>query len=108
MGYKKVCLDCRISLNRKFDSGSDKTYPCAECGKPMTLLPHRFKQPGKTDEKKWETVRYLIANGFYYQHIYKMTELNYILTDQEKYADYPDNMRDAKEFVVKYTEQARK
>lgn len=36
MGYKKVCLECRIVLNRDIDLGSELTYPCPECAKPMT------------------------------------------------------------------------
>ena len=53
MGHKKVCLDCKISFNREFDNGLELTYPCPECGKSMTLLPHRFRPPKKTDENKW-------------------------------------------------------
>lgn len=64
MGYKSVCIDCRKSLNRPLDTDSDRFYPCSLCGKPMTLLSHRFRPPKKTDDKKWETVKYLIENGF--------------------------------------------
>jgi hypothetical protein len=100
MGYKIVCLNCRKVLNREFDDGSSgRDYPCSECGKPMTLLPHRFKPPKKTDDKKWDTVIFLIKNGFYYQHIYETKDV---------YAVYPENLRDAKEFVEKYRSQARK
>ncbi len=108
MGYKSVCLECRKSLNRELDSSSDRLYPCSECGKPMTLLPHRFRPPKKTDDKKWETVKYLIENGFYYQHVYQKVETKNARTTYENYAEYPDNIRDAKEFVEKYKEQARK
>lgn len=109
MGHKSVCLNCKKSLNREFDSNSDRIYPCSECGKPMTLLPHRFKPPKKTEDKKWETVKFLIEHGFYYQHIYKKVETtengNIVY---ENYAKYPENLKDAKEFVEKYKEQARK
>jgi predicted RNA-binding Zn-ribbon protein involved in translation (DUF1610 family) len=103
MGHKKVCLDCKISFNREFDSGSELTYPCPECGKSMTLLPHRFRPPKKTDENKWEVVKFLIDNGFYYQHISEP-----ITIDNTKYVEYPDNLREAEEFVMKYKNQARK
>ena len=103
MGHKKVCLDCKISFNREFDSGSELTYPCPECGKSMTLLPHRFRPPKKTDENKWEVVKFLIDNGFYYQHISEPTTI-----DNTKYVEYPDNLREAKEFVIKYKNQVRK
>ncbi len=108
MGHKKVCLDCKVTFNRDFDSGSDLTYPYPECGKPMTILPHRFRPPEKTDDKKWEVVKYLIKNGFYYQHIYEIEEADKHMYRQEKYVEYPDNLRDAKEFVEKYKDQARK
>jgi len=108
MGHKKVCLECKVTLNRDFDSGSELKYPCPECGRPMTLLPHRFRPPKKTDDKKWETVKYLIKNGFYYQHIYEIIEKETQTQGQKKYATYPDNLREAKEFVEKFKNQARK
>ena len=103
MGHKKVCLDCKNSFNRDFDSGSELTYPCPECGKPMTLLPHRFRPPKKTDDKKWEVVKFFVDHGFYYQHISKPETI-----DKTEYVKYPDNLREAKEFVIKYKNQARK
>lgn len=107
MGHKSVCIDCRKSLNREFDSGSDRLFPCSECGKPMTLLPHRFRPPKKTDDEKWRTVKYLIENGFFYQHIYK--EIKYKNMDvHENYIEYPETLREAKEFVKRYKGQARK
>jgi predicted RNA-binding Zn-ribbon protein involved in translation (DUF1610 family) len=108
MGHKKVCLECRVALNRDFDSGSELTYPCPECGKPMIILPHRFRPPKKSDDKRWNTVKYLIENGFYYQHIYELQETTGHTNRLEKFVAYPDNLRDAKEFVEKYKSQARK
>src|SRR5690554_7210315 len=74
MGYKSVCIECRKSLNRPLDTGSERLYLCSECGKPMTLLSHRFRPPKKTDDKKWETVKYLIENGFHFDHVYQKIE----------------------------------
>lgn len=108
MGYKKVCLKCRITLNRTFDSGSELTYPCPECGKPMILLSHRFRPPIKSDDKKWETIKFLIDNGFYFQHIYEKIEIKNGVTSHQNYVSYPDKLRDAKEFVAKYKSQAIK
>ncbi len=79
MGYKAVCINCRKSLNRKFDFGSDREYPCSVCGKPMILLSHLFKPPKKTDTKLWETVKYLVENGFSCDILLK------IITQQFKY-----------------------
>ena len=106
MGYKAVCIDCRKSLNRAFDFGSQREYPCSICGKPMTLLSHLFKPPKKTDTKHWETVKYLVEHGFRYQHIYKTVERkNGIIISYEGYVPYPCNLKEAKEFVENYKEQ---
>lgn len=74
----------------------------------MILLPHRFRPPKKDDEKKWEIVRFLLKHGFYYQHIYKKIETHKNgVTSYEEYAEYPENMLDAKEFVEVYKQQAK-
>jgi len=108
MGHKKVCLECKLSLNRPFDNGSELTYPCPDCGKPMTLLPQRFRPPKKSEIKKWDTVRFLVDNGFCYQHIYENMETKNGVTSYQNYVAYPDNIGDAKEFVEKYKSQAIK
>lgn len=108
MGYKSVCIECRRTLNRTLDTGPNRLYPCSECGKPMALISHRFRPPKKTDDKKWETVKYLIENGFHYDHVYQKIEISNGVTHYQNYAKYPDNIRGAKEFVEKYKEQARK
>jgi len=108
MGHKKVCLECKLSLNRPFDNGSELTYPCPDCGKPMTLLPHRFRPPKKSEIKKWDTVRFLVDHGFCYQHIYENMETKNGVTSYQNYVAYPDNIGDAKEFVEKYKSQAIK
>lgn len=111
MGYKSVCIECRKSLNRPLDSDSKRLYPCSECGKAMVLLSHRFRPPKKNDDRKWATVKFLIEHGFYYDHIYKKTETiktDYGLISYQNYATYPENVVDAKEFVEKYKDQARK
>ena len=108
MGHKKVCLECRVTLRRDFESGSGLGYPCPECGKPMILLPHRFRPPKKSDDKSWEAVKFLIENGFYYQHIYEVNETLEHINRLEKYVEYPENLREAKEFVEKYKNQVRK
>ena len=109
MGYKKVCLDCRLSLSRPIDFGSELSYPCPTYSKPMILLPHRFRPPKKSDDKGWDLVRFYIANGFLFQHIY---DPNIKTTDQlnrrTEFVEYPNNLRDAKEFVLKYKAQALK
>jgi len=104
MGYKKVCLTCKLSFNQSLNIGSDAVYTCANCGNSMHLLTHRFRPPRKDDSKGWEVVDFLITNGFYYQHIFKIE--NDILTNV--YEDYPVKLAEAKEFVEKYKEQSIK
>ncbi|MDY3538156.1 hypothetical protein PG275_09105 [Riemerella anatipestifer] len=109
MGYKKVCLECKVSFNRPFDNGSDLMYPCLECGGQMTLFPHRFRPPKKTEDKKWETVRFLVENGFNYQHIYEnVSKTINSFIKYENLVGYSENIKGAKEFVEKYKNQARK
>lgn len=38
MGYKSVCLECRKSLNRPIERGSDRLYLCSECGNNDTIV----------------------------------------------------------------------
>jgi predicted RNA-binding Zn-ribbon protein involved in translation (DUF1610 family) len=106
MGHKTVCLECRKSLNIEYESDSVRLYPCSNCGKPMIVLHNRFRPPKKTDDKKWETVKYLIENGFYYQHVYQTIEIKNGITIYKTYTKYPENIKDAKEFVKKYKSQA--
>lgn len=108
MGHKKVCLECKVTFNRPFDSGSKLTYPCPKCGKEMKLLPHRFRPPKKNEDKKWETDKFLIDNGIYFQNIYENeTKTVHGVIKSENLVSYPENIRDAKEFVEKHKNQAR-
>ncbi len=106
MGHKVVCLDCRKSFSQGTDFEDRKEAVCPDCSQQMILLPHRFRPPKKGALKKWETVKYLVENGFRFQHIYeaKVTQGHYNRT--ENYVEYPDNLKDAKEFVEKYKSQA--
>lgn len=106
MGYKNICIDCRKAFNMGTDFDKIKESNCPDCGQKMILVSHRFRPPKITDDKKWQTIRYLFENGFRYQHIYKKITISANGTKSyENYAEYPDNMRDAKEFVEKYKDQ---
>ena len=54
-------------------------------------------------------MQFLIDHGFRYQHIF---ENGFETSDHYhrkiKYVQYPDNIRDAREFVSKYKAQAKK
>ena len=88
MGHKKLCLDCRLTLNIAVDDERmSLDYPCPSCQENMILLPHRFRPPKKSDDQKWNTVAYLLEQGFRYEHTYSKV---------------PENLRDAKEFWEKH------
>jgi len=101
MSSKNICLECSVSFN-----GASEYYsvlpqiPCPKCGASMTWMPHRFRPPKKQDKEGWATVRYLVEHGFKYHHVYE------VIPDDPKGASrialYPENLRDAKEFVEKH------
>jgi predicted RNA-binding Zn-ribbon protein involved in translation (DUF1610 family) len=102
MGYKSVCLSCRKAFSQGIDFTkfqSDKL--CPDCGKSMAFLSQRFRPPKKTDDKKWDVVEFLVENGFYYDHILETIYGGF-------YVEYPETLKEAKEFVEKYKAQARK
>lgn len=73
----------------------------------MTMMSHRFRPPKKTEAKKWELVRFYVENGFNFQHVYKDIKLNRDGTKSyENLVPYPENLRDAKDFIKQYKEQA--
>lgn len=87
MGHKKLCINCRVTLNITLeDKNRDIKHLCPSCSREMTLLPHRFRPPKKTDDSKWKTVEFLLNSGFRYEHWID---------------DVPENLRDAKEFIKK-------
>lgn len=71
----------------------------------MIILPHRFRPPRKEDEKAWQVVEFLIRNGFPYQRVYEDI-VKGDFKGLKKNTSYPENLRDAKEFVEKYKDQA--
>lgn len=106
MGHKNICFTCRKAFSLGTDIKNRRLSNCPECGQPMTQMTHRFRPPKKDDDKKWETTKFLVDHGFVYQHVYE----NKHGSQQEKSTlvtvDYPENIRDAEEFVKKYKSQA--
>ena len=99
MGYKNLCIECRKVYNMGTDNARIKHADCPNCKNPMILMTHRFRPPKRQDESAWKVVRYLIENGFYYQHIYDEETVS-------TYVPYPNTMIEAKEFVNKYHSQS--
>ncbi|MEO2052450.1 MAG: hypothetical protein ABGX00_11860 [Allomuricauda sp.] len=105
MGYKNVCFDCRKSFNQGTDINDIRESNCPECGKLMKQVTHRFRPPKQKDLKKWEVAKFLMQNGFLYEHVYKQIYKIKGVTVLANYATYPENMRDAIELVEKYKNQ---
>jgi predicted RNA-binding Zn-ribbon protein involved in translation (DUF1610 family) len=108
MGAKHVCFSCRKAFNAP--AGSVRPSTCPDCGQSVVLLPHRFRPPKKREAQKWETAKYLVDQGFLYQHIpcktlppTKRPEGYQVQT----YVEHPENLREAKEFVTAYQAYAR-
>jgi hypothetical protein len=95
MGNKSVCLNCRIAFSHGMDFNDIIQRICPQCRKEMINVNYKFKPPKKNEIKKWETIEYLLENGFYFQHIY----------ENGKTVKYPENINEAKIFVKKYESQ---
>ena len=103
MGNKSVCLNCRIAFSHGMDYDCIISKRCPQCNAEMINVDYKFKAPKKDDIKRWEIIKYLLGNGFYFQHIYR--DDDYINAELVK---YPQNIREAKIFVEKYTQIPKK
>jgi len=99
MGYKNLCLNCLRVENLGTDSENFRTGKCPECSMEMTFVNHKFKPPRKADKKGWKLAVFLISNGFNFQHINDENGIH---------VTYPQNLKEAKEFVIKYKFRAIK
>lgn len=82
-------------------------FKCPECGNQAIAITHRFRPPKIEDKRKWDVVKFLIENGFPYNiSIYEFDRHG--IQRFISYAQYPDNMIDAIEFIDKYSAQAFK
>lgn len=105
MGHKNVCFGCRKAFNVPYEG--IREIACTTCGTPMTQLPHRFRPPKKNEDAKWETAKFLVEQGFPYHHVYNRDGVIGNRDKPENYVDYPESMREAREFIVTYREQAK-
>jgi DNA-directed RNA polymerase subunit RPC12/RpoP len=106
MGYKNVCFDCKKAFNQGTDLNNIRESKCPDCGQLMKQVTHRFRPPKQKDTKQWEVAKFLMESGFLYEHVYERIYEIRGITVLANYATYPENMRDAKEFVEKYKAQA--
>ena len=99
MGAKHVCFTCRKAFNTQYDAIGPTT--CPDCGQAVAVLNQRFRPPKKREVAKWEVAKYLLDHRFYYHPVYA----NLYGGQSVK---YPENMQEAKEFVVAYRHWAIK
>ena len=97
MGAKHVCFTCRKAFNAPH--GAVGPTKCPDCGQALAVVPHLFQPPKKREAAKWEVVRYLVDHGFPYYHVRETLAGG-------GYVKYPENMQEAKAFVVTYRAQA--
>ena len=65
----------------------------------MTPINQKFKPPKKDDLKEWQIVNFLIKSGYTYDRIY---------IDFLAIKEYPNNLKEAEEFVEKYKSKFRR
>ena len=107
MGYKNICFTCKKAFSQGNDFTKIHKSNCPECGNEMTIVNHSFRPPKKNEIKKWETVRFLVENGFIYHHVFELVEkVEGKIVSYQNYVKYPENLDDAKIFVEKYKDQA--
>ena len=96
-----TCFKCRSTYKRPFDDGVF-IRKCPTCGDSALLMDIRFRPPKKSDNKQWKKVIFLVENGFNFQKVYRKEGPVWY---RER---YPDNIEQAREFVLKYQDQAFK
>ena len=106
MGVKHVCFSCRKAFNAPY--GATGPERCPECGVAVVVLPHRFRPPKKRDAEKWAAVKYLVDQGFRYEHLNPMDFPIWARGRYGNYVRFPESVRGAKEFVEAYLEFSQK
>jgi DNA-directed RNA polymerase subunit RPC12/RpoP len=102
MGYKKVCFNCRKAFSVYTNNAETINLTCPECGGTTAFLKHKFRPPKRNDLRQWDTIQFLVDNGFLFDHVYKQVESG----GYEQVA-YPETMEEAKVFVIEYKKQAK-
>ena len=97
-----VCFDCRKSFERKWVP-KNIFSTCPECGNQTIRYDHKFRPPKRNDDRQWTKIEFLRDHGFYFQRFYDQIGKGTFMD-----AKYPKDLNTAKEFAIKYKEQAIK
>jgi len=94
-----ACLECCKSFKRALEKPVrvPEKMVCPNCAGEAYNFGRHFKPPKSTDKKQWEKIRFLFEHGFRFQKI--RTESN-----SSESVPYPETLKEAEEFVVKYRE----
>lgn len=95
-----VCFSCRKQFERNWDFKANFSK-CPECGAITIRYDHKFRVPKRTDDAQWKKIEFLRDHGFYFQRVYDVIDEGTF-----RYADYPNDLNEAKEFVKKYQKYA--
>lgn len=71
----------------------------------MVALNRKFSAPKSNDLPQWKKVQFLSENGFLFQSVYEVCNEKGEYKGHYK-VSYPQTLEEAKEFVLKYREQA--
>lgn len=96
--FPNLCLACRKSFKKPQALEPRK---CPDCGGALIEVGRKFSAPKATDKSEWEKVKFLVEHGFLFQSVYEQRECGGFY-----HVTYPASLKEAKEFVVKYKEQA--
>jgi len=97
-----ACLECCKSFKRECNvllKDYPDQLPCPNCGGVAYNYGRHFKAPIKTDAAQWKKIKFLHDNGFRFQKIR-------IGSKDKDVVPYPENLEQAREFVIKYKEYA--
>ena len=93
MGYKNVCINCRISLSEGTNYelfNTNKT--CPTCKSNMYFVNEKFKAPKKSNDKEWKIIKYLLLSGYDFRNPYCGHE-------QCIYFEFPMSLQEAEAFI---------
>jgi hypothetical protein len=93
-----ACFRCQRSFKRALVD-AEFTKVCPRCRGQAIRVGRHFKAPRKDDRAQWEKVRFLVAHGFLFQHVYASPRGG-------EQIPYPTNLDDARQFVLRFRAQA--